>query len=79
MNGASPAKMVGMSHRSPMPACTHLLLLPESEQAHARDLDDLEADTRDITLGLAAATEARDENLVIVVDKVQATVILSLQ
>ena len=55
----------------------HLLLLPESEQADARDLDDLEADTWDITLCLSAATETRDENLVVVVDEVEATVVLT--
>ena len=56
---------------------THLLLLPESEQADARDLDDLEADTGNITLGLSAATETRDEDLVVVVDEVEATVVLT--
>ena len=55
---------------------THLLLLPESEQADARDLDDLEADTGNITLGLSAATETRDEDLVVLIDEVQATIIL---
>lgn len=55
---------------------THLLLFPESEQAYARDLDNLEADTRNITLGLSAATETRNENFVVVIDKVEAAVVL---
>ena len=58
---------------------THLLLLPESEETDTRDLDDLETDTGNITLCLAATTEARDEHLVVLVDKVQATVILPPQ
>lgn len=55
---------------------THLLLLPEGEETNSRDLYDLEADTRNITLGLAATTEARDEDLVVLIDEVQATIIL---
>lgn len=55
---------------------TDLLLLPQSKQTDSRDLDDLEADTGDITLGLAATTEARDEDLVVLVDEVQATIVL---
>ena len=58
---------------------TYLLLLPQSKKADTGHLDDLEADTRNITLGLATTTEARDEHLVVLVDKVQATVILSPQ
>jgi len=56
--------------------CTDLLLLPQSQQANTRDLDNLEADSRNITLGLAAATETGDEDLVVLVDKVEATIIL---
>ncbi|KAJ0167518.1 hypothetical protein CTA2_2150 [Colletotrichum tanaceti] len=52
-----------------------LLLLPQSEQTDTRDLDDLEADTGDITLGLALATETGQEDLVVLVDEVQATVV----
>lgn len=57
----------------------HLLLLPESEETDARDLDDLEADTRNITLCLSAATEARNKDLVVVVDEVEATVVLTVR
>ena len=55
---------------------TCLLLLPESKKTDARDLDDLEADTGNITLGLAATTETRDEDFVVLIDKVQATIVL---
>ena len=55
---------------------THLLLLPERQETDTRDLDDLEADTGDITLGLATATETGDEDLVVLVDEVQATIVL---
>lgn len=50
-----------------------LLLLPESEETDTRDLDDLESDTWDITLGLSATTETGDEDLVVLVGEVQAT------
>ena len=52
-----------------------LLLLPQSQQADAGNLDDLESDTRDITLGLALATETGQQNLVVLVNKVEATVV----
>ena len=55
---------------------TCLLLLPQGEETDTRDLDDLEADTGNITLCLTAATETGDQNLVVLVDKVQAAVIL---
>ena len=58
-------------------ACeTHLLLLPQGEKADTRDLDDLEADTGNITLGLAATTETRDEDFVVLINEVQATIVL---
>ncbi len=60
------------------PKTTHLLLFPESEQTNARDLDDLKPYSGNITLGLATATEARDQNFVVLVHKVQATVILQM-
>lgn len=55
---------------------SHLLLLPESKETDTGDLDDLEADTGNITLCLAATTEAGDEDLVVLVDEIQAAVIL---
>ena len=54
----------------------HLLLLPEGEETDTRHLDDLEPDTGNITLGFTATTETRDEDLVVLIDKVQTTVIL---
>ena len=53
----------------------HLLLLPERQETDTGDLNDLEADTGNITLSLTPATEAGDQNLVVLVDKVQATVV----
>lgn len=52
-----------------------LLLLPQSEQTDAGNLDDLEADTGNVTLGLALATETGDEDFVVLVDEVEATVV----
>jgi len=52
-----------------------LLLLPQSGETDTGDLDDLETDTGNITLGLALTTETGQENLVVLVDEVQATVI----
>ena len=52
-----------------------LLLLPQSKQTDTRNLDDLEAHTGDITLGLALATETSKQDLVVLVHEVQATVI----
>ena len=57
----------------------HLLLLPESQQTDTRDLDDLETDSGNITLSLTPATETGDQDLVVLVDEVQATVILPPQ
>lgn len=52
-----------------------LLLLPQSRETDTRDLDDLETDTGNITLGLALATETGKEDLVVLVDEVQATIV----
>lgn len=52
-----------------------LLLLPESEETDTGDLDDLEADTGNVTLGLSATTETGNEDLVVLVGEVQATVV----
>lgn len=63
------------SERADLRAGLLLLLLPQSGQTDAGDLDDLEADTGNITLGLALATETGEEDFVVLVDEVQATVI----
>lgn len=48
---------------------TYLLVLEEREQADARDLDDLKADTGDITHGVPGATETSNQHLVLL-DKI---------
>ena len=52
-----------------------LLLLPQSAQTNTRDLDHLESDTGNITLGLALSTETGDEDFVVLVDEVEATIV----
>ena len=52
-----------------------LLLLPQSQKTDTRDLDDLETNTGNITLSLALTTETSKQDLVVLVNKVQATVI----
>ena len=52
-----------------------LLLLPQGHETDTGDLDDLETDTGNITLGLALTTETGQEDLVVLVDEVQATVV----
>jgi len=52
-----------------------LLLLPEGGETDTGDLDDLETDTGNITLGLTLATETGEQDLVVLIDEVQATVI----
>lgn len=52
-----------------------LLLLPEGKQTDAGNLDDLESNTGNITLGLALATETSQQDLVVLVYEVQATVV----
>ena len=56
---------------------TGLLLLAEekSPQTDTRDLDDLETNTGDITLGLTGTTETGDEHLIVLIDKVETTVV----
>jgi hypothetical protein len=58
---------------------THFFLLPECEETNARHLYDLEAHTRNITFGFTTTTETRDEDFVVLVNEVQATVILAYQ
>jgi hypothetical protein len=52
-----------------------LLLLPQGQQTDTGHLDDLESDTGNITLGLALATETSQEDLVVLVHEVEATVV----
>lgn len=54
----------------------HLFLLPKGKKTHSRYLHDLESHTRNITLSLATTTETRNQDFVVLVDKVQATIVL---
>lgn len=49
------------------PQPNSLLLLPESKKTDTSNLDDLESDTRNITLSLSSSTETGDKNLVVLV------------
>jgi hypothetical protein len=55
---------------------TNLLLLPQSEKTDTGDLHNLEPHTGNITLCFSATTETGDEDFVVLIDKVEATVIL---
>lgn len=50
------------------------LLLEESEQRGAGHLDDLETDTGNIADGMAGSTGTSNENLVVFLDEVEATI-----
>lgn len=49
---------------------TDLLFFPQSQQTNTGYLHNLEAHAGNITLGLSATTESRDEDLVVLIDKV---------
>ena len=52
-----------------------LLLAVEREEADVGDLDDLEADSRNITLGVTGTTETGNEDLIVFFDVVEATIV----
>ena len=52
-----------------------LLLLPQGKEGDTGDLDDLETDTGQISDGVAGTTETGNENLVVLIDKVQTTIV----
>ena len=54
----------------------YLLLLPKGKKTHSGYLHDLESHTRNITLSLATTTEAGNQDFVVLVDEVQATIVL---
>ena len=54
----------------------HLLLLPEGKKTHSGYLYDLESHARNITLSLATTTETRNQDFVVLVNEVQATIVL---
>ena len=53
---------------------TYLLLSEERVERHTGNLDDLEANTRDITNGVTLTTETSDENFIVFIGEVQATI-----
>ena len=55
---------------------TNFLLLPQSKKTDTGDLHNFEADTGNITFRLSSATETGDENLIVLIDKVEATIVL---
>lgn len=72
----SGRQYVGMAYIVCLRPRLFLLLLPQGEQRDTRDLDDLEADTGNITDGTSLTTETGDQDFIVLLDKVQATVIL---
>ena len=54
----------------------YLLLLPECKKTHTRYLHDFESHARNVTLGFATTTETGNQDFVVLVDEVQATVVL---
>lgn len=54
----------------------YLLLLPKGKETHSGYLHDLKSHTRNITLSLATTAKTRNQDFVILVDEVQATIVL---
>ena len=54
----------------------HLLLLPKGEKTDSGYFHNLESHTGNITLGLATTAETRNEDLIVLVDKVETAIIL---
>jgi hypothetical protein len=52
-----------------------LLAAEQSDKGHTSHLDDLETNTGNITDGVPTTTESSNENLIVLFDKVQATII----
>lgn len=57
---------------------TYLLLFPQSKKTDSRHLYYLETDTWNITLRLTPTTETRDEDFIVLIDKVQTAIILRI-
>jgi adenosyl cobinamide kinase/adenosyl cobinamide phosphate guanylyltransferase len=79
MTGASPVKYTSFKNvivYDYQISMTNLLLLPESQKTNTRHLHDLEAHTGNITLGLSTATETGDEHFIVLVNEVEATIVL---
>lgn len=71
----APAPIVFIMLNRHLRSGLFLLLLPQSAQTNTGDLYDLESHTGNITLGFALTTETGKQYLVVLVDKVQTTVI----
>ena len=56
---------------------SYLLFLPQGKKANTRYFHNLKAYSGNITLSFATATETRNEDLIVLVHKVQTTIILS--
>ena len=54
----------------------YLLFLPEGQKTHSGYLNDLKSHTRNVTLGLATTTETRNQDFVVLINEVQATIVL---
>ena len=52
-----------------------LLAAEEGVEGHVGDLADLESDSGNISDGVTLTTESRDQNLVVLLDEVEATVV----
>lgn len=57
----------------------NLLLLPQRKQTDTGNLHHLEAYSRNVTLGFTPTTETRYEDFVVLINKVQATIVLQKQ
>ena len=58
-----------------MRVIAHLLLLPQRHETDARHLDDLEPYTGNIPLGFTLSTETGNQNFVVFIHKVEATIV----
>jgi len=56
---------------------THLLLFPQSQKTNTRDLHDLETHSRNITLGFTPTTETGDKDFIVLINEIQATIVLT--
>jgi hypothetical protein len=60
---------------APLRAGLLLLLLPQRRQTDTGDLHDLESNTGNITLRLSLTTETSEEDLIVLVDEVETTIV----
>lgn len=55
---------------------SHLFLLPQSKETNTGHLHNLESHTGNITLCFSTATETGNQDFVVLIHKVQATIVL---